>query len=216
MLLMTGIWQVLQILGFLMIFQVAPGQKIDWGGVPATVTLHIIDTYCTPIKYKVETFHDVEDPGTELAGKFDGLTFKGATTFKTYEFRLVPLPQPRVFPAFKQRITVLETHTFALFAVPETIVIPDMDLYPVTRLILRPAPVGKWPIWVTVRALFLPQVDDLGSETVAVDPGGSFVLHGLHGGRYVVTVCQDDKVLGTAVVDLPLLGPREPIEIRLR
>lgn len=208
--------QVLRATALLFLFGAAGGQQFHWGGTPATVTLHIVDTYGAPVKYRVESFHDVDKPEVELARQFEGLTFRGAFTGKTYEFRAIPIPQSKEFPAFKERITVGETSTFALFAVPENLHVPDMIPYPVTRLTIKPMPADNRPTWAVVRATFLPQVYDLGGETVAVDRQGSFTLHGLHGGRYTVTVCQDDKILGLAFVDIPLLGPSQPIEVRLR
>src|SRR5258708_33250147 len=105
----------------LMIFGVSIGLQSTRGqlklGGPASITIHIVDSYGKPVKYKVEHCHAIDQPNVELAGQFQGLTFKGAVQGKTYEFRLVPLPQGKEFPAFKQQITVGEASTLAVYAV---------------------------------------------------------------------------------------------------
>jgi hypothetical protein len=193
------------------------GQKVTWGGEPATVTFHIIDTYGKPVKYRVESFRDIEQPNIELAGQFQGLTFRGAFTGKTYEFRLAPSPETKKFSAFKEQIIVGEPSTFALFALDEESLIPDMMPFPVTHMVLKPAPAADGgPVWATARPAFLPRVYDLGSETVAVDSQGRFNLHGLHGARYVIAICRDGETPKLALVDIPTLSPETPIEVNLK
>lgn len=207
---MVKTWQVLLVasLGVMLGLDCGSSDRQLHRGAPATITFHIVDSYGTPVKYRVETFHDVENPTLELAGQFEGLSFKNAVQGKIYEFRLAPLPQSKEFPAFKERIIAGEASTLAFFAVPESVYLPDsVAPYPVTQFTIKPMPHGADSMWVTVRAAFLPQVYDLGPETVRVSPDGTFALHGLHGGRYVVTLCRDNKVVGLTSVDIPLLGP---------
>ena len=185
-------------------------------GEPATITMHIVDSYGKPVGYKVERFHDVEKPEIELAGQFEGLIFKHAIQGKTYEFRLAPLPETKGFPAFNERITVGEAQTFAFFAVPESIFLPDStDPYPITRMLIKPAPATHAATWAIVRPAFLPQVYDPGTEAAPVDREGNFTLHGLHGGRFIITVCQDNDIIGVAIVDIPYVASPKPLEIHL-
>jgi hypothetical protein len=184
------------------------------GGGPATVTLHVIDTYGNPLKYKVKSCHDVNKPEIDLAGQFEGLTFKHAVRWKTYEVKLAPLAEGKQFRAFKEQVFVGDTSTFAVFAIAETIYLPDsVTPWPVTRLLVKPAPSGNGRNWAIVRPAFLPQVDDPGTETALVNPDGAIILHGLHGGRYLITIAQDNTNPKVALVDIPLLGPPNPIEI---
>jgi hypothetical protein len=177
-----------------------------------------VDTYGRPVDYRIESLHEVGRPNEELVGQIQGLVFRGAFQGKTYEFRAAPLPQRREFPAFKEKILVGEASKFALFVVPESIYLPDSaGPYPITRLVLKPAPpTAAGATWATVQPTFVPQIYDPGTETVAVSSDGMFTLHGLHGGRYTITICRDEGILGTALVDIPLLGPPNPIEVRLR
>jgi hypothetical protein len=211
---------VIFVIGALLLPVALLGQ--DWvpelpNGGPATIVLHIVDTYGNPVKYRVESFHDVRKPNVDLARKFKGLTFREAVRWKTYEFRLVPAPQDKVFLPFKERVFVGEPLTFAVFAVRESVFVPDSsEPWPVTKLILKSAPRSGGPIWVAVRPAFLPLIDDTGTETETVGQDGTVTLHGLHGGRYIVTVCQDGRTPRLALVDLPVLGPQNPIEVRLK
>jgi hypothetical protein len=187
------------------------------GGGPATLVLHIVDSFGNPVEYSVESFHNVNKPAVELAGQFQGLTFKGAVRLATYEFRLVPRSTPKQFPAFTGQVFVGEPLTFAVFSVPGSGYLPDGDRpWPRTSFVVSPAPRGNGPVWATVRPAFVPEAYDSGFQTAIVSRDGAFSLPGLHGGRYIITVAQDSQIPKLAVVDIPLLAPSAPIEVHVR
>lgn len=184
-------------------------------GSPATVTLRVMDSYGNSLDYKVESFFAKDQPNVNLAAQFEGLTFKHAVQGKMYEFRLVPVVPSKERPAFRQWVTVGEPITLAVFSVPKAVLLPDTDNpWPVTRLIIKPAPGGE-SVWVNARPAFGPDISGIDtSETAAVSREGAFNLHGTHGGLYVVTIYKGSKILKLAIVDIPQFAPPEPIEIK--
>jgi hypothetical protein len=186
---------------------------------PATIAFHIVDSYGKPVSYKVESFHELGKSKLELAGKFQGLTFKGAVQGQMYEVRLAPLKDPQKFPSFTRYIPVgQQAYIFLVFAVRESSGFEDDRLtpHPATRFVIKPAPSGDLPAWVTVSPAFAPEVPERGIESVPLEPSGTFTLHGTHGGTYIVSLCQGTKVTKTTVVDIPLIGPEELLEITLK
>lgn len=186
-------------------------------GRPAIVTFHIVDSYGKPIPYKVESFHEIDKGGLELAEKFQGLTLKGAEQGKIYGVRLVPLINPQKFLAFTKYIPIGEDYVFIVFAVRESLDLDDrIGPSSVTRFVIKPAPTGDVPAWVTITPAFAPEVNGGGIEATAIDRKGQFTLYGPHGGTYIVSLCQGTKVTKLAVVDIPFIGPENPIEITLK
>lgn len=185
-------------------------------GVPATVTLRVIDSYGKPLEYKVESFHATDRPDENLAPQFDGLTFKHALSGKIYEARLAPVYQDIEHPAFKQLVAVGESYTLAVFCVPKAVLLPDLSTpWPVTKLVIKPVPRGK-DMWVNVRPAFGPDIsgNDI-SETVTVSSEGTFNLHGTHGGLYVVSLYEGSRVPRLGVVEIPQFAPSNPINVTL-
>jgi len=185
-------------------------------GARATVTLQVVDSYGRPLEYKVETCFAKDQPNVNLATQFEGLAFHHAVQGKIYEFRLVPVRPSVEYPAFKQLIAVGEASTLAVFSVPKPVLIADMGTpWPATKFAIRPAPKTK-DVWVNVRPAFGPDISGTDtSETSAIDMDGSFKLHGTHGGLYVVTVYQANRIRKLAIVDIPQFAPPEPIEVKL-
>jgi hypothetical protein len=185
-------------------------------GAPATVSLRVVDSYGKTLEYKVENFHSHDQPGINLAGQFEGLVFKHAVQGKMYDFRLAPVHENREYQSFTQSIAVGESFVFAVFSVPKTILEPDRDVpWPVTRFVIKPAPHGN-DVWVNVRAAYAPDISGIDTgETAYVSEGGTFHLHGTHGGLYIVTVYQGSRILKLVIVDIPQFAPKKPIEIKL-
>ena len=210
-----------RLLVWLAVFGIAQGlysqgvqQRAD---ADAIITFHIVDSYGKPLSYKVESFHEIGKSKLELAGQFQGLTFKGAVQGKVYEARLVPLKDPQKFSTFTRYIPIGQAYTFVVFAVREFYYEGDsITPHPATRFVIKPVPSGDLPAWVTVSPAFAPEVRERGIESVPLEPNGAFTLHGTHGGTYLVSLCQGTKVTKTAVVDIPLIGPEKPLEITLK
>jgi hypothetical protein len=185
-------------------------------GAPATVTLRVVDSYGKPLEYKVEDFHAKDQPDANLAGQFEGLTFKHAVQGKIYEFRLAPVSPGAEHPAFRQSVAVGESSTLAVFSVPKAILSPDRDTpWPVTKLVIRPAPHSE-DLWVNARPAYASDISGMDtSETASVNPDGSFKLHGTHGGLYVITIYKGSTILKLAIMDIPQFAPAKPIEVKL-
>ena len=184
--------------------------------ISATVTLLLLDSYGVPVDFKIDSFRDVKS-GIELAGRFKGRTLTEVLLGRSYLCRLSPLPPEKRFMRIEQTILVTNEN-MVVPLVTETGALPSTGPPSRTKFVIRPSPVlDDKLVWVSVRPAFGagPAFMRAEPEATVINRDGTFFLDGIHGGRYVITILRGGKIVKLVSMEIPLLGPRTPLEIRL-
>ncbi len=183
----------------------------------AKVTLLVFDSYGMPVDYKVETFRDLTS-GLDLARQFKGKVLEKVLLLQTYRLRILPQPPERRYMTIERTIKVNNDHMIVSL-VAESGAVPSMiGPTPRTRFVIRPSPVVDDQLtWVSICSAFGPGPAFMSDEpqTAVVERDGSFSLFGFHGGRYVMTIFRLGTIVKLVPVDIPLLGPSTPLEVRI-
>lgn len=179
--------------------------------IPATLYFHIVDPEGMPIDYKVVTLKLISQPDVELAARVKDMVFDGAVLGGTYECGVAPVKPGTGFTG-GGKVTVTSLRTVAVISV-----YGDAIDYagPLTNFfVVKPSPVVNNELtWVAVRPAF--STDSQPVESAAIDRNGQFTLDGLHGGTFLLTFYRGSKILATKVMEIPRVGSKEPIEIRI-
>jgi hypothetical protein len=176
---------------------------------PATIIFRVVDLDGKPRDYKIASLHPVGHPEVELSDKVKGMVFDEAELGRTYECLVAPV-KPRSGSTTIAKVTASSPHAVAVIAIGDA----DIDYIGpmLNRFVVKPVPPRSDELtWVVVKRAFSTENESV--ESAVVDRNGGFTLAGLHGGSFLMTLYRGSKVLGTKLVEIPLVGSKDLIEL---